>query len=219
MNDLFESIRTGNLDAVRARLDADPTSIGSRDERGVDAFTAARFARQDAIAQLLLDRGIELDVFSAAIAGRAARIGELLGEGPSLANSYNADGWTPLHLAAFFGSFEAAEALLAAGAAVDARSTNAMRNTPLHAAAAGRSLDVARLLAAHGANVNAAQAGGWTALHAAAQNGDGDLALLLLSLGAQANPAADNGQHPLDLALTRGHAAMVRLLEENGAAV
>ena len=108
-------------------------------------------------------------------------------------------------------------ALLAHGAAVNARSSNAMRNTPIHAAAATRSLEVVRVLAEHHADVSARQHGGWTALHAAAQNGDLDMARLLIALGADVQARAENNQGPLDMALTAGHQSMVELLEEHGA--
>ena len=52
-------------------------------------------------------------------------------------NSFSADGWTPLHLAAFFGS-RMRHVLLNTGAKVNERSTNPMQNMPLHAAASGR---------------------------------------------------------------------------------
>ena len=63
---------------------------------------------------------------------------ELLAANRSLVSAVSPDGWTPLHLAAFFGAADAARALLNKGASPSARSTNAMQNLPLHAAAAGR---------------------------------------------------------------------------------
>ena len=73
--------------------------------------------------------------------------------------AYAYDGWTPLHLAAFFGRREAAERLLGAGAALNAKSTNSLSNTPLHAAVAGGRTDVALLLIQRGAEVNASGRG------------------------------------------------------------
>ena len=67
-------------------------------------------------------------------------------------NAFAYDGWTPLHLAAFFGHLDAARALIDAGADIDAFSRNGLTNTPLHAATAGRHGDVALLLVEHGAD-------------------------------------------------------------------
>ena len=73
--------------------------------------------------------------------GDTARIEELLAANRSLVSTLSTDGWTPLHLAAFFGKTDAARLLLNKGAPVNARSTNAMQNMPLHAAAAGKHAD------------------------------------------------------------------------------
>src|SRR5580704_18746268 len=79
-----------------------------------------------------------LAIFAAAIQGDTAQLTELLTANRSLIGLYSADGWTPLHLAAFFGKTEAARLLLNKGALVNMRSTNQMENMALHAAAAGR---------------------------------------------------------------------------------
>jgi ankyrin repeat protein len=217
MKTFFDAVRSGDVGTMQVLAEVEPDVVSSRDERGVDAYIAARYARQSKAAEWLLGHGFVCDVFAASVAGNEERLRDLLAHDPSLAASYSADGWTPLHLAAYFGNRGAAEVLIAAGARPNARSRNVMQNAPLHAAAAGKSLEVARLLLANGADVNAMQEGGWTALHAAAQNGDVEMALLLISLGARVKASADNGQTPLDLALTGGRAGMVNLLDEHGA--
>ena len=62
-------------------------------------------------------------------------------------NAYSYDGWTPLHLAAFFGQRAAVERLMAAGADLNAVSRNALRNTP--AACRGRRRARRSVAAAH----------------------------------------------------------------------
>ncbi len=95
----------------------------------------------------LVEADPSLAIFAAAILGETERIEALLAGNRSLASVLSGDGWTPLHLAAFFGQKDTALALLNKGAPVNARSTNPMQNTPLHAAAAGRKTEaVARLL-------------------------------------------------------------------------
>ncbi|MBL8232369.1 MAG: ankyrin repeat domain-containing protein [Bryobacterales bacterium] len=126
---------------------------------------------------------------------------------------YSKDGWTPLHLASYFGHKEIAQLLLDAGAPVLARSKNAMNNHPLHAAAAGKSRDIVAMLLSAGAEVNATQNGGWTALHAAAQDGDAEMVKLLLMNGADPELRADNGQSALDLAMGKGSQEVVDMLE------
>ena len=215
MNDrnFFDAIRGGDIPRITQLLEAEPALLSARDENGLGPYTVARYARQDAAARLLLERGAPLDICAAAMAGAGDRVAELLSNNRALASTYSHDGWTPLHLAAFFGNRACAQTLLTSGADVHARSRNAMQNTPLHAAAAGRHNEMIALLLAHGADVNAQQQGGWTALHAAAENGNAEMAKLLLTHGAVNDSRADNNQTPLDLAMTRGHRAVAELLE------
>lgn len=215
--EFFGAIKQGDAMKVAAMIKEDPCLLSDKDENGLGAYTVARYSRQDEVAKLLLAKGVELDIFAACLAGVNERLVELLAADRGLVNSYSHDGWTPLHLVAFFGRPDLAEILLANGADVHARSTNQMHNTPLHAAVAGKRPDLASVLLSHGAEVNARQHGGWMPLHAAAQNGDTELARLLISLGAEVNARAENNQTPLDLALTKGHGSVVELLESHGA--
>lgn len=217
MKQLFEAIRAGDSSAVQTILDAQPQLASATNDAGLPAITVAIYHRRPEIVTLLENHGARLDIFTASMSGRAREVREALAAGPESANGFSADGWTPLHLASFFGCRDCVEALLNAGAKLNARSKNAMQNMPLHAAAAGRHGDIVRILLERGAWVNARQHGGWTALHAAAQNGDTDLAELLIAAGADVKARADNNQNPLDMALTSAHQQMVEILEHYGA--
>jgi ankyrin repeat protein len=215
--DFFDAIRAGDRDKVIAMLTADPTLLSAQDEKGLSAFVAAKYSQRNDIAELLLEKGIELDLFAACMAGSGDRVMELIDHDPAQITSYSQDGWTPLHLAAFFAQPSAVEALLSRGADASARARNGTTNTPLHAGAAGRNLDVVRALVERGADVNARQEGGFTALHSAALSGDVEMARFLISHGADVQARASNNQNALDLALTKGHQAMVNLLDESAA--
>ncbi|HXP83448.1 MAG TPA: ankyrin repeat domain-containing protein [Bryobacteraceae bacterium] len=169
--------------------------------------------------QALVDANPSLAVFAASILGQSDRLETMIAGDRSLVSAVSEDGWTPLHLAAFFGKEEAARLLLNKGAQTAARSTNAMQNTPLHAAAAGKHVALVKLLLERGAKADSRQHGGWTPLHAAAQTGDVEMARALVEGGADVAARADNQQRPIDLALTGGHQAMVEFLETRGAAV
>jgi ankyrin repeat protein len=134
-----------------------------------------------------------LNVFEAAALGDAERLEELLREDSQLAKVPSPDGFTALHYAAFFGSPDAVRALVAAGADLEARSTNqefAPEATPLHSAVAAGRMDNAEALLAAGADPNARQHGGFTPLMEAEQRGDLDLAELLIKHGAYAGGGA-----------------------------
>ena len=119
---------------------------------------------------------------------------------PTAVRAVATDGFTALHLAAFFGKVEAARTLLEAGADVATYGTNAFANQPLHAAAAGRHHEVCRLLLGAGADVEATQHGGFRPLHEAAHGGDVELVELFLSAGADPTAITDEGRTPADLA-------------------
>jgi ankyrin repeat protein len=211
-----ESVKKGDLPAVKAAVAEDPLLADTANEAGQTAYLLAKYYRQEETAAFLLEFRPDLDFFEACVAGQTDRVMSEIRDNSRLLQAHNTDGWTPLHLAAFFGHPELAQALIDKGASVDARSANAMKNTPLHAAAAGGKTDLVQILLQHGADVNARQEGGWTALHAAAQAGNRFMAEALIAGGADLQARAANNQAPLDLALLKGHGEMAALLEELG---
>src|SRR4051812_22700163 len=155
--------------------------------------------------------GRALDLFEAAALGDRARVDELLAADPRSAAAVAADGFTALHLAAFFsGDAEIARALVAAGAPLSEPAANDMRVAPLNSAAAAGAF--AEVLLDAGADADSVQAGGYTPLHSAAANGDGALADLLLARGADPHRAADDGRTPADMARERGHDGLAERL-------
>lgn len=209
-----DCVKSGDLAGVQRLLDEDPTLLNQKNESGQTAFLLASYYRQPAIADYLLGLGPDLDVHTATVAGKTDVVLQKIQDDPALLEAQSTDGWTALHLAAFFGRKETALALIKRGAAIDSRSTNSMKNTPLHAAAAGRQAELVDLLLDQGADVGAMQTGGWTALHAAAQNGDLPMVQSLIAHGAQVQTRAENLQTPLDMAMLKGHGDVAELLEE-----
>ena len=214
---LFEAIATGDQNAVERMLRENPSAARARNEDGVSAILLALYHRRPEIATRLAAAAGELDVFEAAAVGAVDRLIALLDEDQDRVGACSPDGWTPLHLAAFFGQPSAARLLLERGASTGAVGPNAMANQPIHAAAAGRHAEIVALLLDHGADPNARQAGGWTALHQAAQNGSAALAEVLLEHAADPAPRNDDGITPADVALQSGHSAIVALLNAPGA--
>ena len=131
--ELFDAIKAGELERVRALVSADPTLASARSATGESAILTAVYHRQKEIANLLVARGAMLTLFEACAAGELDRVERLVDSGASV-NAYSDDGWTPIHLAAFFGHARVAELLIAHEADVRARSRNQTGNTPLHAA-------------------------------------------------------------------------------------
>jgi ankyrin repeat protein len=175
------------------------------------AMLALYRGEKDEAERLLAD---EPNVFEAAAFGRVDRLRDVLDRDAELARGFSGDGFTALHLAAFFGQPEAVRLLLERGADVNAVATSEQIGPvqPLHSAAATRQLECARLLIEHRADVNARQAGGYTPLHEAAGNGDVELARLLLAAGADPAARKDDGQTPADVAAERGNPKLAALL-------
>lgn len=217
VNEFQELVKKGRLDEVKAAVQSEPSLATALNASGQSSFILAKYYRQDAVASYLFGILPMLDIFEASVAGETGSVLAKLNENPDLLESRNGDGWTPLHLAAFFGTPDLIDALIDRGAAVDARSTNAMANTPIHAAVAGGKKENVAALAKRGANVNAQQHGGWTALHGAAQSGNREMVEVLIANGADLKTRAENNQSPLDLALQKGHESVAALLEQLGA--
>jgi ankyrin repeat protein len=212
---MFDAIDAGDEARLADLLAAEPGLAGERDNDGVSAVLHARYRdNHDAVARLLATDPV-LDVFDAAGLGRADRVAELVAADPGLASAVASDGFTPLHLAAFFGGVDAARVLLDGGAPPNAVSQNPMHVMPLHSAAAGGHDELARLLVAAGADVNATQRHGYTPLHAAAQNGDTEMASMLLTAGAYPSARTDAGQTSADLATASGHEELATRLRSS----
>lgn len=180
---------------------------------GPSPILEAVYRGDDARLRDLLTAEPKCNVFEAAAVGDAPRLREIIRDEPRAAAGYTPDGWTPLHLAAFFGRADAVDVLLAASADVRAVSRNHEENMPLHAALAGRGVGrISTTLLAHGADVRATDAGGHTALHHAAFRDDVGLVNTVLAYGADPTARNRDGKTALTIAEERGHAAVARRL-------
>ena len=215
----IDAVKAGDGDALRAILERDAAAAHARADGGESPLLTALYHGRRDLAEMLLAHGRRPDAFEAAALGHADTLRAALDAEPSAVTRFSGDGWTLLHLAAFFGHVDAMRLLLERGADARAVSVNGMRNTPLHAGLAGpMGMDGARLLLDAGADVNARQHGGYVPLHAAANRGAVDLVDLLLDRGADPGAAAEDGRRAVDFARERGHAEVVARLVARGAA-
>jgi ankyrin repeat protein len=183
-DDLWLAICEGDHAAVEAIVEQRPDLARGRTDESLPWTLAAVYRGHPGVADLLLRHGAELDPFSAAALGRTDQLKVLLDRGEAGLQELSPDGWTPLHLAAFFGHRETAAMLIDRGADTAARSKNEIANTPLHAAIAGGRAAVAELLVERGADVNAV-ANGLTPLGIAAGREDQEMMTYLIAHGAE----------------------------------
>ena len=128
-------------------------------------------------------------------------------------NAKDAQGQTPLMLAAAFGSADAMRALIASGA--DVRAASSAGLTALHFAADDATKT--RLLLDAGADVNAASQLGRTPLIVAAASQSAEAVRLLLFRGANVNAADNAGATPLNAAANVDNREAAELLLARGA--
>jgi len=213
-DDLFALIAAPNVRGVRALLADQPWLATDRDDDGVSALMRARYQMDRGLVAAVREHIEELDVFEAAAFGDLDRLSEVCATDPELVDAVSGDGFTPLHLAAFFGQTDAVRLLLARGAAPDERGQGWMTGTPLSAAAAGGHTAIVLMLLETGADPSVQQAQGFTPLHAAAQNGDLEAVRALLEAGADPAVVSEDGVTAMELAEQAGDLVTVETLRE-----
>jgi ankyrin repeat protein len=204
----FEAVNAGDADRLRELLERDPGLATARGADGVSLIRSARYTMRAELVEIVLAADPELDVHDAAAVGDVDRLRQLADQSPALVRAHASDGYTPLHLAAFFGGAPAVRLLLDRSADPRAVAANDSRVAPVHSAAAAGDRESVRLVLDAGGDPNARQRGGFTPLHAAASSGDRELADLLLANGADPTTATDDGKLPRDLAAEGGHAEL-----------
>lgn len=203
---LIDAIRGRDRDAIVRLLDEDPSRSTMRGPGGETLVLHACYVGAPELAPFLL-RGRALDACEAAALGDVEALRTAIENDDDARVRRSSDGWTPLHLAAFFGQDDAVALLIDHGAPLDAHSTNASRNTPLHAALAGAThAAIIRRLVLAGADVTARGAHRITPLHLAASRGEAALCDLLIGRGADVHAIMEDGSTPAMLATARGFA-------------
>ena len=93
--EFLEAVKKGDRPAVERMLEADPSLVSARDERGTSAVLLAHYYGKPDVAAALLSRAPTLDVFEAATAGDAKRVGTLVDADRSLTDAVAKD--TAIH--------------------------------------------------------------------------------------------------------------------------
>ena len=152
--DIFEAAALGNQRRVVQLLVNDGSVAAAIADDGFHPLHLAAYFGHSAIAQLLIERGADVNAMAAnssevrpihsAIAARQLAVARVLLEAGAKANVKQAGGWTPLHSAAHQGNIDAVELLLAHGADPEQQSHDG--RTPADMAAEVGRQDVVAML-------------------------------------------------------------------------
>ncbi len=206
------ALAAGDMAALQQAVADDPSILARETPLGVGLVMAACYHRFMAGAEWLAMEQRTIGWSEEIALGRVSAVSARASQGTLPLAGHTADGWTPLHVAAFFDRAEIVHLLLDAGADITVLSTNEQANQPLHAAAAGRALRSATALVERGAPVNGRTAQGYTPLMIAAANGLDKVAELLLGAGADPLLKDDEENDAFAHARRHGHEAVLRTL-------
>ncbi len=155
--------------------------------------------------------GVQDDFFWAVEKGNTTQAAEWLKKGASI-DAPNAEGYTPLMVAAQTSNLQMAQFLVETGANPNIR--NRYGETAVMLASYHGQTDMVRLLHLKGADIHH---DGWNPLLYAAFNGHLDTIRWLLDSKANINALSDNGTTPLMMAVRGNHRDAVALLLSKGA--
>jgi len=243
---LIDSVKAGNLDAVRALLasPAGKSAVNTPEPDGTTALHWATRADDGIIARQLVAAGANANAvnrygvtpLSLAANNASAELVDVLLKAGADPKTVITDGETVLMAAARAGSPRAVQLLLEHGAPVDARE-QLMGETALMWAVAENHPEAATILIAHGADVNLRTNvlkfpkdrfglegvltilphGEWTPLMYAARQGSLEAARVLVDAGADVNALDHDLSTPAVLATINGHYDVAAMLIERGA--
>eukprot|EP00252_Welwitschia_mirabilis_P004722 TRINITY_DN15015_c0_g2_i1.p1 TRINITY_DN15015_c0_g2~~TRINITY_DN15015_c0_g2_i1.p1 ORF type:complete len:461 (-),score=133.94 TRINITY_DN15015_c0_g2_i1:57-1439(-) len=180
---LVHAARQGHFETSKYLLDLGANPLAASNELGTTALHHAAATDNTALIELLLAKGVPIDIAS--------------------------DAGTPLIWAAGHDKPEAVKTLLDHGADPNAETDDNV--TALLSAAAAGSLGSVELLVKAGAHVNV-HAGGATPMHIAADNGNVKMITCLLDAGADPNTTDEENLKPIQVAAAKGNRAIVEIL-------
>ncbi|HWY44736.1 MAG TPA: ankyrin repeat domain-containing protein [Candidatus Sulfotelmatobacter sp.] len=208
----FDAIRAGDLAAVRALLDQDPALLTAKNAQSQSAVLFSIYNHQKEVRDLLLSRGVPLELHEAAAAGDVARVKELVEKDASLAKGFSPDGFPILALAAVFGQFEVTKYLHEKGGDVNAAATNGSGYNALTGAVTSGHTKIVKWLLENGADPNYRYANNYSPLLTAAANGHLEILKLLIAHGADLHAKTNDGKTALAFAEERKHGAVADYL-------
>jgi ankyrin repeat protein len=233
--EIHDAAAAGDSHKLKALLAADPSLLESKDDNGFTPLAKACFTKQVVVANLLLDKGANVNVTdyfrmtplhrASYVSGQdVALLQRLLDKGADV-NARGNNGLTPLHFAAYSGHLKVATFLIEHGADPNASDkysgpivTSSISGTVLQVAIRFRPDDeVAKFLVERGATLNKGDSSGNTELHLASLKGFADLVRVLVKHGGDVNAVNEHGRTALSYAAEHGYRRVADVLIAAGA--
>lgn len=188
---IHDACRTGDIDAVRAMIAADPATVDADDEHRWRPIFHAALWRHEPVVRLLIEAGADL-------AAHAGYVLHYAGEAP--------DNKTSVASLVQYGALDA-----------HVRPTSDLSRQLLVGVFLADTARVRSLLTRHPHLATEPDGRGDQPIHHAARNGDTEIVRLLIDFGANVNVTNDRGHTVLYCAGGHGHRATLQLLIDNGA--
>lgn len=216
------AVTTADADAVTSAI-ANGGDVNKLSSKGVPLISVALQAGEKEIATILAESGADLTaksrknvlVVTTAVRGEHLDILDKAIEqtGMGINDHVTPNGWTLLHVAAYYNHPKTAEHLIVQYKAdVEARTNDGA--TPILLGAEKNSVETAELLLKHGANVDNGDDKNITPLHYGAWAGSAEVVKLLLEAGADPKITSKSGVDALTAAKAQHQAETTKLLEE-----
>ncbi|MDR1123332.1 MAG: ankyrin repeat domain-containing protein [Elusimicrobiota bacterium] len=212
---LIKAARNGNLELMNLLLLAN-ANVNAQSRRGISVLTAAVQSGDPLLVEFLLSRGARAgstqeNMFNYAFQKKFIGVDAMLKTGVP-PNVTDANGNTPLIVAAAYGDIPSAQALIAYKANVNAANNIGM--TPLLYAIQTKNKDMTQYFLEKGADVNKANNNGETPLFWAAYYGDTQLVDVLLKLEADYNKTTKSNMTALSIAARNKNTETAKLLKD-----
>src|SRR5260370_8059527 len=143
---LMDAIRAGDKAGLDALLSAQPELLRFTAPNGSSVMLLTAYFGHPELAEVGVKHGAKPDVFEACTLGDLETVRKFVSGDRALVNTFAADGFYPLGLAAFFGHGAIVEFLLKNGADVSLSARNARKVTALHARAPRGHAEIVRRL-------------------------------------------------------------------------
>ena len=221
--EIHQAIGSGDLAAVKAILDRDPSVVNTKDSNNNTPLHLVCTNGNLEIAQLLVAKGADVNlgdnensppIVNAALGNHVEIVRLLLDKGAS-ASMADDNGMTALHFACMGGDPQILRMLIDKGAEVNAISSRGL--TPMIYASYRGKMDAIKVLMESGADPKINASDGTTNLHGAANFGSADICKYFVDIGFDPNVRTNLGRTPLFDATERGRVEASEFLLAQGA--